>query len=100
MHAPDLYRPAVLLLYSLAGLSLSLITELLSHTFPLVLPFPSALAMPYLEMLDSSVLSLLGVNLFLFCYSLFLLPSWLAFLAALQIRTLSFLIPIRSLFAL
>lgn len=32
---------------------------------------------------------LLGVNLFLFCYSLFLLPSWLAFLAALQIRTRS-----------
>lgn len=57
MHAPYSYRPAVLLLSSLAGLSLSLITELLSHTFPLVLPSPSALAMPYLEMLDSSVLS-------------------------------------------
>lgn len=67
MHAPDSYRPAVLLLSSLAGLSLSLITELLSHTFPLVLPSPSALAMPYLEMLDSTLSLCFSVSIF-FCF--------------------------------
>lgn len=97
MHATDSYRPAEDLLFSsLAGLSLSLITELLSHTLLASSPPEIALSRALGFLALSFSLSLyLSVSIF-FCFVI-LSSFFLGWPLLLCRYALSFLAPIRSL---